>query len=62
MFGITWFSREFFDALIWFVLVTGVIGAAVRLYQDFTRPLPPSGRSSGAADDDDTAPHPPQTS
>jgi hypothetical protein len=52
------FSREFFDALVLIVFGLGVIAAAVRLYQDFTRPLPDD---DGAFDDDDTRPHPPKT-
>lgn len=39
-------TREFFDTLIIIVIVVGLIAAARRLYQDFTRPLP----------DDDTQP------
>jgi hypothetical protein len=39
-------TREFFDTLIILVIVVGLIAAARRLYQDFTRPLP----------DDDTQP------
>jgi hypothetical protein len=34
-------TREVFDALIIGVILIGVALAAVRLYRDFTRPLPP---------------------
>lgn len=34
-------TPEFFDALILAVIVVGLALAAVRLYADFTRPLPP---------------------
>jgi cytochrome c oxidase assembly protein Cox11 len=37
----TLFSREFFDTLIIVVVIIGLAFAAVRLYRDFTRPLPP---------------------
>lgn len=35
------FTREFFDLLIIIVIILGGALAVVRLYQDFTRPLPP---------------------
>lgn len=45
-------TREVFDALIIVVIVVGLIAAARRLRQDFTRPLP-------TMPDDDTQPtHP----
>ncbi|GEM_PF-807545 len=34
-------TREVFDALIFAVILIGLALAAVRLYRDFTRPLPP---------------------
>ena len=43
------FDRQFFDILIFVVFGLGVAAAAVRLYQDFTRPLDDT--------DDDTQPH-----
>jgi hypothetical protein len=43
-------TRETFDALIIGVIIVGLALAAVRLYQDLTRPLPP---------DDDTQPNKP---
>jgi cytochrome c oxidase assembly protein Cox11 len=33
-------TREFFDTLIIVVIVIGLALASVRLYRDFTRPLP----------------------
>jgi hypothetical protein len=60
-------TREVFDILIFIVFGIGIIAAAIRIYQDFTRPLPPhgaeDGRSSNAGvdyDKDDTQPHPPR--
>ncbi|MEM6281432.1 MAG: hypothetical protein AAF787_04490 [Chloroflexota bacterium] len=56
-------TREVFDTLIFIVFGFGVIAAIVRLYQDFTRPLPPPDgddkRSSSAGVEDDTRPRPP---
>jgi cytochrome c oxidase assembly protein Cox11 len=46
-------TREVFDTLIIVVIVIGMALAAVRLYRDFTRPLPPDGDW----DDDDTRPN-----
>jgi cytochrome c oxidase assembly protein Cox11 len=34
-------TREVFDLLIIIVILVGLALAAVRLYADFTRPLPP---------------------
>jgi len=34
-------TPEFFDTLIVVVMIIGIALAAVRLYRDFTRPLPP---------------------
>jgi cytochrome c oxidase assembly protein Cox11 len=34
-------TPEFFDTLIIVVILIGLALAAVRLYRDFTRPLPP---------------------
>ncbi|MEO1665703.1 MAG: hypothetical protein AAFU54_13790 [Chloroflexota bacterium] len=57
-------TREVFDVLIYIVFGLGVIAAAVRIYQDFTRPLPPPDgddeRSSSAGVDHDTRPRPPR--
>jgi hypothetical protein len=33
-------TPEFFDTLIIIVIIIGLAAAAVRLYSDFTRPLP----------------------
>lgn len=41
-------SPELFDLLIIIVIVVGVILAGVRLYDDFTRPLPPSSRPNAS--------------
>lgn len=46
-------TREVFDTLIIVVIVIGMALAAVRLYKDFTRPLPPFSDW----DDDDTRPN-----
>lgn len=35
-------TREIFDLIILIVIVIGLALAAVRLYADFTRPLPPA--------------------
>jgi hypothetical protein len=43
-------TREFFDTLIVVVIILGLALAVVRLYADFTRPLPPE-------DDEDTRPN-----
>ncbi len=65
------FDRQFFDALIFIVFGVGVLAAIFRVYQDFSRPLPPENdpykreRSSSAGGDDtttdldDTRPNPP---
>ncbi|MBW4437052.1 MAG: hypothetical protein KME04_07950 [Pleurocapsa minor GSE-CHR-MK-17-07R] len=34
-------TPEFFDTIIVVVIIIGLALAAVRLYRDFTRPLPP---------------------
>ena len=47
----TTLTPEFFDTLIVVVILVGLALAAVRLYKDFTRPLPP---------EDDTRPTRPQ--
>lgn len=36
-----WLTPEFFDTLIIVVIIVGSAFAIVRLYRDFTRPLPP---------------------
>lgn len=33
-------TRQFFDTLILIVIIIGLALAAVRIYRDFTRPLP----------------------
>lgn len=45
-------TPQFFDTLIVVVILVGLALAAVRLYKDFTRPLPP--------EDDDTRPRKPR--
>ena len=35
-------TPQFFDTLIIIVILVGLALAAVRLYKDFTRPLPPA--------------------
>ena len=42
-------TPEFFDTLVIVVIIFGLALAVVRLYADFTRPLPP--------DEDDTQEH-----
>ncbi len=37
-----WLTPEFFDTLIIVVIIVGGAFAVVRLYRDFTRPLPPN--------------------
>lgn len=34
-------TPEFFDALVIAVIIIGAALASIRLYRDFTRPLPP---------------------
>jgi hypothetical protein len=46
-------TPEVFDALVIGVIVVGLAAAAVRLYADLTRPLPPEP-------DDDTQPRRPR--
>ena len=48
-------TREFFDTLIIIVILVGLAWAAVRLYADLTRPLPPE------KGDEDTQPTQPQS-
>lgn len=52
-------TREVFDMLIIAVIIIGSALAVVRLYTDFTRPLPPHRRDfrDDWSDDDDTQPH-----
>ncbi|RMF77230.1 MAG: hypothetical protein D6737_18335 [Chloroflexi bacterium] len=47
-------TREVFDTLIVVVIIIGLALAAVRLYADLSRPLPPEPDWSA---DDDTQPH-----
>ena len=49
-------TREVFDALIIGVIIVGLALAGVRLYTDFTRPLPHRERPEWA--DEDTHPNP----
>jgi len=49
-------TRGIFDTLIIVMIIIGLILAARRLYDDFSRPLPPSSPSP----DDDTQPRRPQ--
>lgn len=49
-------TPEFFDLLIVVVIILGLALAAVRLYDDLTRPLPPSTPRL----DDDTQPRRPE--
>ncbi len=49
-------TRGIFDTLIIVVILIGLALAAWRLYDDFTRPLPPSSSSP----DDETHPRRPQ--
>jgi hypothetical protein len=35
-------TPEFFDTLILVILIVGLALSGVRLYRDFTRPLPPA--------------------
>ncbi|MFQ3568042.1 MAG: hypothetical protein SNJ59_13710 [Aggregatilineales bacterium] len=37
-----WLTPDFFDTLIIVVIIVGSAFAIVRLYRDFTRPLPPN--------------------
>ncbi len=46
-------TPEFFDTLIVVIMVVGVALAIVRLYRDFTRPLPPENPSLVFARKDD---------
>lgn len=39
-------TPQFFDTLIIVVILVGLALAAVRLYQDFTRPLPPAAEDT----------------
>lgn len=49
-------TPELFDLLIIAVIIVGLAMAAVRLYADLTRPLPPKRPRP----DDDTDPRPPR--
>ena len=48
-------TPQLFDLLVIIVIILGVALAGVRLYDDFTRPLPPAS----APVDEDTQPHQP---
>lgn len=53
-------DRQFWDTLIFAVFGVGVLLAGIRLYRDFTRPLPPNrdrpGERSYSADADTEPP------
>lgn len=49
--GVMQLTREFFDALIFVVIIVGLILAALRLRADLTRPLPPDEEPEWAKDD-----------
>ena len=49
-------TPEIFDLLVIVVIILGLALAGIRLYDDFTRPLPPP---RPAWSDDDTQPQPP---
>lgn len=50
-------TPEIFDALIIGVIIVGLVLAAIRLYRDFTRPLPRNPREDLAMmTEDDTKP------
>lgn len=58
-------TREVFDALIIAVIIIGIALAAVRLYDDFTRPLPNDEDEANLRptwSDDDTQPNLVETS
>lgn len=38
-------SPEFFDTVIIVIIIIGLAAAGVRLYSDFTRPMPPARRN-----------------
>jgi hypothetical protein len=38
-------SPEFFDTVIIGIIIIGLAAAGVRLYLDFTRPMPPARRN-----------------
>lgn len=54
-------TPQFFDLLIIVVIIVGLALAAVRLYADFTRPLPPPRPpfDEPPRGDDDTQPNQP---
>ena len=49
-------TREIIDLLIYAVIAAGLVLASIRLYRDFTRPLP---QEDGQVLDDDTQPNKP---
>lgn len=51
-------DRQFWDTLVLIVFALGAAAAAFRLYQDFTRPLPPRP-TDPAHREGDTQPHVP---
>lgn len=52
-------TPEIFDALVFAVIIVGVALAALRLYRDFTRPLPDADDDFAEFEDDDTREHNP---
>lgn len=46
-------TPEFFDLLIVVVIIIGIAFAVVRLYRDFTRPLPPEPLATEDTQDHD---------
>ena len=53
-------TPEFFNTLIYVVIIIGLALAVVRLYADFTRPLPPQRdpeRTETPGNDEDTKPN-----
>jgi hypothetical protein len=51
-------DRQFWDTLIFIVFGLGAAAAAFRIYQDFSRPLPP-GPGEQINRESDTKPHKP---
>lgn len=48
-------TPEFFDTLIVIIIIIGMALAGVRLYRDFTRPLPPERPASIPAPKDNAS-------
>jgi hypothetical protein len=58
---LSFMTREFFDTLILIVILIGGALAFVRLYRDFTRPLPGRSPQRPPANPSDTQPITPIT-